>query len=82
MVAAVFHSPLEAPTKAPTAVSTPPTTAVAAPVPRTAVVSKKPSRDFKGFWLAVVPPVLGLVMLVLIWQAIASTSDSGIPKPS
>jgi nitrate/nitrite transport system permease protein len=82
MVAAVFHSPLEAPVKAPATVSTPPTTTGVAPVPRAAVVAKKPSRDFKGFWLAVVPPVLGLVMLVLIWQAIASTSDSGIPKPS
>jgi nitrate/nitrite transport system permease protein len=86
MVAAVFHSPLEAPAspaasptsshiaKAMTASKATPT--VQAPAP------KKPERDFRGVWMAVLPPVMGLALLVLIWQAIASTSDSGIPKPA
>jgi nitrate/nitrite transport system permease protein len=87
MVAAVFHSPLEAPVapvasptsssiaKAMTA-SQAPAAAPAAPAPR------KPARDFRGFWMAVLPPLMGLGLLVLVWQAIASTSDSGIPKPA
>lgn len=87
MVAAVFHSPLEAPVapvaspttssiaKAMTA-SQAPAAATAAPAP------KKPARDFRGFWMAVLPPLMGLALLVLVWQGIASTSDSGIPKPA
>jgi nitrate/nitrite transport system permease protein len=86
MVAAVFHMPLEAPSvpaasptsshiaKAMTASKVQP--AAAAPAP------KKPAVDLRGFWMAVLPPVLGLAVLVLVWQAIASTSNSGIPKPA
>ncbi len=84
MVAAVFHSPLEAPVASPTSSSIAkamtatqaPAAAPAAPAP------KKPARDFRGFWLAVLPPLMGLALLVLVWQGIASTSDSGIPKPA
>ncbi len=85
MVAAVFHSPLElpdasaaSPTLSPIAkaMSTPKAVATAAPTPR------KPARDLRGFWLAVLPPVLGLAFLVLVWQLIASSSGSGIPKPA
>ena len=32
--------------------------------------------------MAVLPPILGLALLVLVWQGIASTSNSGIPKPA
>ena len=86
MVAAVFHMPLEAPAvpaasptsshiaKAMTASQAKPAAAATAP--------KKPARDFRGFWMAVLPPILGLAVLVLVWQAIASTSNSGIPKPA
>src|SRR5574343_590871 len=71
MVAAVFHAPLDMPP-------------VAAPSPSPVATAPKarPTRDFKGFWLAVIPPVLGLAVLVLIWQAIASAGNSGIPKPA
>ncbi|MDP2405444.1 MAG: nitrate ABC transporter, permease protein, partial [Hydrogenophaga sp.] len=88
MVSAVFHSPLEAIAPPATshaspigkAMSLPKTEAPAAP----AAVSARPSaasRDFRGFWMAVLPPVLGLACLVLVWQLIASTGNSGIPKP-
>ena len=88
MVAAVFHSPLEAqavpaasPTsssiaKAVTASQAQPVAAAPAPAP------SKPARDLRAFWMAVLPPVLGLAVLVLVWQAIASSSSSGIPKPA
>ena len=81
MVAAVFHSPLEAQAASPAlppiakAMTAPTPTATAAPAP------KKPAPDLRGFWMALLPPLLGLALLVLVWQAIASTSDSGIPKP-
>ncbi|WP_066254867.1 nitrate ABC transporter permease [Hydrogenophaga flava] len=86
MVAAVFHMPLEA--SAPPAAS--PTTspiakAMTASQAKPAAASpapKKPAVDLRSFWMAVLPPVLGLAVLVLIWQAIASTSNSGIPKPA
>jgi nitrate/nitrite transport system permease protein len=86
MVAAVFHSPLEASATTPAS----PTsshiakamTASQAPAALPATANRKPARDLRGFWLAVLPPLMGLALLVLIWQAIASTSDSGIPKPA
>ena len=79
MVAAVFHSPLEAPL-APAAdsnasASVKAMTSTPAPTPR------KIARDFRGLWMAVLPPVMGLACLVLLWQLIASTGNSGIPKP-
>jgi nitrate/nitrite transport system permease protein len=86
MVAAVFHMPLEAsasPAASPT--SSPIAKAMTASQARPAAAppaSKKPAVDLRGFWMAVLPPVLGLAVLVLVWQAIASTSNSGIPKPA
>ncbi|MBE0586678.1 MAG: nitrate ABC transporter permease [Hydrogenophaga sp.] len=88
MVSAVFHSPLEVIAPPATshaspvgkAMSTPKTDAPAAP----AAVSARPSaasRDFRGFWMAVLPPIMGLACLVLVWQLIASTGNTGIPKP-
>jgi nitrate/nitrite transport system permease protein len=86
MVAAVFHSPLEAsapPVASPT--SSPIAKAMTASQAKPAVATpapKKPAVDLRGFWLAVLPPVLGLALLVLVWHLIASTSGSGIPKPA
>jgi len=84
MVAAVFHSPLEASAVPATgATLLPLAKTMTAPTPTTAAAPapKRPARDFRGFWMAVLPPLMGLALLVLVWQAIASTSDSGIPKP-
>ncbi|MFP8777165.1 nitrate ABC transporter permease [Hydrogenophaga sp. RWCD_12] len=86
MVAAVFHSPLEAST-VPTASAAPTSPAKPMTQPVTAAETaapapKKPARDWRGFWMAVLPPILGLALLVLVWQGIASTSNSGIPKPA
>lgn len=86
MVAAVFHSPLEtpaAPAASPTSSSTAQAmTAPPAPAATPAPAARQPARDLRGLWLAVLPPLLGLALLVLVWQAIASTGDSGIPKPA
>ncbi len=86
MVAAVFHSPLDTPAAPAAGPALSPLakamTASKAPSAASETAQKKPARDFRGFWMAVLPPVLGMALLVLVWQAIASTSESGIPKPA
>ena len=37
--------------------------------------------DWRGLWLKIVPPVLGMALLVGIWQLIALGSKSAIPTP-
>jgi len=86
MVSAVFHAVPEA-VPASTTASAPPVdrdAAATAPV-RTPQARRpampRPPRDFSGLWMAVLPPVLGLALLIFIWSLIASTSNSGIPRP-
>jgi len=85
MVAAIFHSPIEAsaaavpPATSPTAAPKP-VLAESAPAP--APAPRRPPRDWRGLWMVVLPPVFGLALLVLVWQGIASTTGSGIPKPA
>ncbi|MDP2163633.1 MAG: nitrate ABC transporter permease [Hydrogenophaga sp.] len=87
MVSAVFHSPLEAATPPASGTHASPAKAMSttqAPSPASAVASPRSSaasRDFLGLWMAVLPPVLGLVFLVMVWSLIAGTSNSGIPTP-
>ncbi|TSE27170.1 Bicarbonate transport system permease protein CmpB [Tepidimonas thermarum] len=86
MVAAVFHSPLEA-SPPPAVRPTPsnaakPMTASQAQTASAASAQNKPARDFQGFWMAVLPPIMGLAALVLVWHLIASTTGSGIPQPA
>jgi nitrate/nitrite transport system permease protein len=79
MVAAVFHSPLQAPNSPAHAPSstTPAQVAASAQAPE----RRQPMRDFRELWMTVLPPVMGLALLQTIWQLIASTGNSGIPKP-
>jgi nitrate/nitrite transport system permease protein len=83
MVSAVFHSPLEASSAPVASTSSHLAKAMTASkiAPAAPVAAKKPALDLRAFWMAVLPPLMGLGLLVLVWQLIASTSDSGIPKP-
>jgi nitrate/nitrite transport system permease protein len=84
MVSAVFHSPLAtaaedlavmkvtAPAKPVVKATTP------APVPRTGA---QPGYDWNGLLMAVMPPVLGLVLLVLIWSMVSMGTAGSIPTP-
>ena len=77
MVSAIFHSPLES--APPTATSAERsathsiavnahgacTKAVKDPEKTVAALSAKPQRDFSALWLRVLPPLLGLGLLVL-----------------
>jgi nitrate/nitrite transport system permease protein len=91
MVSAVFHSPLEA---ARAAAAAPPksasaTLAAAAPaqsfVPAFSEAPEAPPprapRDYRWLWLRVLPPLLGLGLLVLVWELVALRSTSGFPSP-
>ena len=94
MVAAVFHLPprvaadaLTPPELAATASGSPanPDTPATAAIGAAPTLTSKPSRaprDLHAFWSAVLPPLMGLVLLVAVWQAIASTTGSGIPTPA
>jgi nitrate/nitrite transport system permease protein len=87
MVSAVFHSPLEAtvPHVAPAreaspAMKTPTIAPPAAVVPAAASTPRVPF-DWRGLWLKVVPPILGLGLLVLVWQLVSATSTTNFPGP-
>ena len=91
MVSAVFHSPLagstsQLPAAAPpahkpalrsaAAAHTPPSSASAAPPP--------PSRvpfDWRGLWLKVLPPVIGMAVVIGIW-ALLTMKSSTFPTPA
>ena len=85
MVSAVFHSPLDAAnaarersTNAASVRSNPSETQEQSGTPtrqRTAV-------DWRAIWLRVLPPFLGLGLLVLIWEMVALKSTSGFPSPA
>jgi len=84
MVSAVFHSPLATAAKdvALMTVTTPAklvaTTSTPTPVPR---ADTKPGYDWNGLLMAVMPPVLGLVLLVLIWSIVSMSTAGSIPTP-
>ena len=90
MVAAVFHSPPHSPIgirAEPVLVRTEPVPARSVPIAATqaaAVPQPKPARqpfDWRGLWLAVLPPVFGLALLLGVWALVSITTASSIPSP-
>lgn len=89
MVSAVFHSPLEASAAETGAAASSPglpgAAAVTAASAAPASAPSKPARDWRdhgrGFALAVLPPLFGLGLLVLVWSLLSHSSGSGIPGP-
>src|SRR2546422_1334278 len=91
MVSAVFHPPLDA--AAPAARSA--TNSVAAyahPAGATAqkdlktaaatpASAAKPQRDASWLWLGILPPLLGLGLLVLVWELVSMGTGASIPSP-
>ncbi len=84
MVSAVFHSPLGAASDPLSA-----TNSVAASAVSTRATAQKDQKpmppvrqpyDWRGLLLQVVPPILGLALLVGVW-ALVSIKSSGIPSP-
>jgi nitrate/nitrite transport system permease protein len=90
MVSAVFHSPVESLPAQPlpraaegrgeavVAVTFHPTPL---PVPVERRQRIKTPFDFRAVWLRVLPPVLGIALLVLLWELVSIRSSSGLPAP-
>ena len=92
MVSAVFHNP-RSERKTPESIATPPMIAGAAASidiknePVKAVKSAQPAKrllfswSLDGLWSGVLPPVLGLALLVLIWEMVSLGTAGSIPTP-
>jgi nitrate/nitrite transport system permease protein len=80
MVSAVFHSPLlpEPIAMKSEAAHAQPVRAEAKKQPET---EPKDGYDWKGLFLAVIPPLMGLALLVGIWALISLGTASAIPSP-
>ncbi|MEW6705920.1 MAG: nitrate ABC transporter permease [Pseudomonadota bacterium] len=81
MVSAVFHSPLGG---AEAAESTPAKPAAKAPIVAAAAPQPRPARtpfDWRAFWLTVLPPIVGIALLVGIW-ALLTMNSSSFPTPA
>ena len=76
MVSAVFHSPLEAPIADS---ATAPKTAIR-PALQASAPQRVPGRG-NAWVLAVLPPVLGLGLLVLVWEIVSVVTKASIPSP-
>ena len=80
MVSAVFHSPRDAGDKAPAA----PPVVVRPPLPSTPVPATPPPRravDWNALLLKVLPPVIGVALLVAIW-ALLTMKGGSFPTPA
>jgi len=80
MVAAVFHHTLDsrpaaAPKPVPAAAAPPP------PQPASTARTSRPPFDWRGLWLAVLPPIIGLALLVGVW-ALLTMNSSTFPTPA
>ena len=79
MVSAVFHSPREQVSSVPVAVAMPAAEPVAPAIPKV----PKPRRrfDLNGLLLRVLPPVLGLALLIGVW-ALLTQKGGSFPTPA
>lgn len=78
MVSAVFHSPLSASRQERAAQEA--TTAAKPATAEPAGQPPKPARDWSGLWLKVLPPIIGIALLVGIWHLLTMKGGS-FPTP-
>ena len=95
MVSAVFHSPREATPSAVPGGERNAMHSIAATASGTgattlkrlrnraepAVSATRPQRDFSALWLHILPPLLGLALLVLLWELVSLGTKASIPSP-
>ncbi len=84
MVAAVFHTALDSGSAvkgAPVSVAQPSMASVAAPAATRAPRAPRAPIDWRGVWLAVLPPVIGLALLVGVW-ALLTMNSTTFPTPA
>ncbi|WP_137895978.1 nitrate ABC transporter permease [Ramlibacter sp. 2FC] len=91
MVSAVFHSPLAMPGSAPAAAAArpaapqpvaPAASAANEPVKPDQAQPARPGFDWRGLWLRVLPPLLGLGFLIGLWALVSVTTGASIPGPA
>jgi len=80
MVSAVFHSPLDAATKARAEAAAAAAAATKAEVRPLAPAPARQRFDWNELWLKVFPPVLGIALLVGVW-ALATMNSTTFPTP-
>ncbi|MEP6588239.1 MAG: nitrate ABC transporter permease [Polaromonas sp.] len=78
MVSAVFHSPLKTVPLVASSVERSAKPSIAAV---TATPATRPQRDFSALWLRILPPLLGLALLVLVWELVSMGTKASIPSP-
>ncbi|GAA4428638.1 nitrate ABC transporter permease [Acidovorax lacteus] len=92
MVSAVFHTPLDAPAAPAAATSASAASAMTSPAantparPRPAPAATPATgidwaQRSRALWLAVLPPVCGLGLLLGVWALVAATTGQSIPTP-
>ena len=96
MVSAVFHAPLDAAPTAQNAMNNVAASALSTgsraqntskPVPTTTPVARpaRTPRDWaalsRSFWMAVLPPLCGLGLLIGLWAVVSATTGGSIPSP-
>lgn len=97
MVSAVFHTPFDEAPVAPSspapgvskpAINTPATgvdaaraKAQKAPAPASQPTAAKVPFDWRGVWMAVLPPLLGLGLLIGLWELVSVSTGKSIPSP-
>ena len=92
MVSAVFHSPPQLPERFPEAASVharetrvamqPAANDTApAPVPTASTPGNRMPFDWRELWLRVLPPIVGIALLVVVWEAVSITGGGSIPTP-
>jgi nitrate/nitrite transport system permease protein len=82
MVSAVFHSPLSASTqeRAAQAASGGASTAAKPSAVEPLAQPPRPARDWSGLWLKVLPPLIGIALLVGIWHLL-TMKGGNFPTP-
>ena len=89
MVSAIFHSPLPSEAEAfatkKEAVHAQPQSSKgkkADKTQRTTTPASQASFDWRGLWLAVLPPLFGLALLIGVWALVSISTASSIPSPT
>ena len=89
MVSAVFHSPLPSEAEASAikkeAAQAKPKSSDGQKVNKnqdTASPAQQASVDWRAFWLAVLPPLFGLALLIGVWALVSISTASSIPSPT
>src|SRR5690349_16970344 len=80
MVSAVFHSPLDAAKDAQAAAAADKPRVATVEPPKVVVTSRAPF-DWSGLFLKVVPPIVGIAVLIGVW-ALLTIKSSAFPTPA